>query len=244
MNISITIYYLSFFRQAGAWGKIPWPGQLARPPPHPTRNFANLKSYLIIFCNLQVYCTDIRKVLVPAFTYFFTLREGIGAKILWPKKFATKLRNHVNKLKVQNVIFIFLKHFPFNRSFEYFYYVLLSIFLQIGWVGGKIPWHGKLAPPSPPAVKTPWPGQLAPDPWKLCKLRSEKLFNHLQLKILMHRHENGSSTCFYLFFSIYGKGLGPTYCGPRSLLPMSENLVNKIQVQNVFFSMFLKQFPI
>ena len=31
-------------------------------------------------------------VVVPAFTYFFTLREGIGAKLLWPKKFPPKLR--------------------------------------------------------------------------------------------------------------------------------------------------------
>ena len=51
-------------------------------------------------------------VVVPAFTYFFTLREGIGAKILWPKKFAPSLENLVNKIKVQNIIFIFLKQFP------------------------------------------------------------------------------------------------------------------------------------
>ena len=55
--------------------------------------------------------------------------------------------NLVNKVKVKNVFF-FLNYFPFNRSFEYFYYFLLSIFLQIGWWGegggggggeGKIP---------------------------------------------------------------------------------------------------------
>ena len=48
-------------------------------------------------------------VIVPAFTYFFPLREGIEAKLLWPKKLAPKLRNLVNKIKVQNVIFIFFK---------------------------------------------------------------------------------------------------------------------------------------
>ena len=31
-------------------------------------------------------------VVVPAFTYFFTLREGIEAKLLCRKKFAPKLR--------------------------------------------------------------------------------------------------------------------------------------------------------
>ena len=80
-------------------------------------------------------------VIVPAFTYFFPLREGIEAKLLWPKKFAPKLRNLVNKIKVQNVIFIFLKQFLIEQviwilSFEYFCYFLLSIFLQIGWGGG------------------------------------------------------------------------------------------------------------
>ena len=40
-------------------------------------------------------------------------------------------------------------------------------------------------------------------------------------------------------FSLYGKGLRPNYCGRRSLLPSSENLVNKIKVQNVIF-IFLK----
>ena len=30
-------------------------------------------------------------VVVPAFTYFFTLWKGIGTKILWPKKFPPKL---------------------------------------------------------------------------------------------------------------------------------------------------------
>ena len=92
-------------------------------------------------------------VIVPAFTYFFPLREGIEAKLLWPKKFAPKLRNRVNKIKVQNVIFIFLKQFliTFNRSFEYchlnisvtFYY--LSFFREAR-VGDKIPWPGQLAP--------------------------------------------------------------------------------------------------
>ena len=31
-------------------------------------------------------------VVLPPFTYFFTLREGIEAKLLCPKKFAPKLR--------------------------------------------------------------------------------------------------------------------------------------------------------
>ena len=48
-------------------------------------------------------------VVVPAFTYFTTLQEGIEAKLLWPKKFAPKLRKSCKKNKVQNVIFIFLK---------------------------------------------------------------------------------------------------------------------------------------
>ena len=46
-------------------------------------------------------------VIEPAFTYFFPLREGIEAKLLWSKKFAPKLRNLVNKIKVQNVILSF-----------------------------------------------------------------------------------------------------------------------------------------
>ena len=59
-------------------------------------------------------------VVVPAFTYLFPLREGTEAKLLWPKKFAPKLRNLVNKIKVQNVIFVFFENnFSFNRSFEY-----------------------------------------------------------------------------------------------------------------------------
>ena len=36
--------------------------------------------------------------------------------------------------------------------------------------------------------KIPWPGQLASHPWKLGKFRSEKLFNHFKLKLLMHRY--------------------------------------------------------
>ena len=51
-------------------------------------------------------------VVEPAFTYFFALRKGIGAKILWSISFLPSLENLVNKIKVQNVIFIFLKHFP------------------------------------------------------------------------------------------------------------------------------------
>ena len=50
-------------------------------------------------------------VVEPAFTYFFTLREGIGAKILWSISFLRSLENLVNKIKVQNVFFIFLKQF-------------------------------------------------------------------------------------------------------------------------------------
>ena len=73
-------------------------------------------------------------------------------------------------------------------------------------MGANIPWPGQFAPPPPPGMKTPWPGQLAPHTWKLGNLRSEKLFNHFKLKILMHRHLNGYSTCFYLFFTLQDWG--------------------------------------
>ena len=62
----------------------------ACPPPLNLAN-SDLESYLIIL-NLKFLCTDIRMVVVPAFIYFFSLREGIGAKILWPKKFPPELR--------------------------------------------------------------------------------------------------------------------------------------------------------
>ena len=48
-------------------------------------------------------------VVEPAFTYFFTLREGIGAKILWSISFLPSLENLVNKIKVQNVFFYLFK---------------------------------------------------------------------------------------------------------------------------------------
>ena len=51
-------------------------------------------------------------VVVPAFTYFIILRKGIGAKILWLRSFLPSSENLVNKIKVQNVIFIFQKQFP------------------------------------------------------------------------------------------------------------------------------------
>ena len=59
-------------------------------------------------------------------------------------------------------------------------------------------------------------------PLKLGKLSSGKLFNHLQLKILMHILYGSGSTCFYLIFHFMGRGLASNYCGPRSLLPSSE----------------------
>ena len=45
-------------------------------------------------------------------------------------------------------------------------------------------------------------------------------------------------------FSLYGKGLGPKYCGSISFLPSLENLVNKIKVQNVIFIFLIENiFP-
>ena len=70
------------WRYPGLGSLTPTPGNLAN---------SNLKSYLIIL-NLQFQCTDIRMVVVPALTYFFTLWKGIGANKLWPKKFPPKLR--------------------------------------------------------------------------------------------------------------------------------------------------------
>ena len=74
-------------------------------------------------------------VIVPIFTYFFNLRKGIGAKILWLRSFLPSSENLVNKIKVQNVIFYLFKtishltgHFNISVAF-------LSIFLQIGWGG-------------------------------------------------------------------------------------------------------------
>ena len=101
------ITYLSSNRK-GQWLRYPGLGSL-----HPTPgNLANshLNSYLIIL-NLKFSCTDIIMVVEPAFTYFFTLREGIGAKILWSISFLPSLENLVNKIKVQNVFFVFLKQF-------------------------------------------------------------------------------------------------------------------------------------
>ena len=46
-------------------------------------------------------------VVVPAFTYFFNLWKGVGAKILWLRSLLPSSENLVNKIQVQNVIFIF-----------------------------------------------------------------------------------------------------------------------------------------
>ena len=51
-------------------------------------------------------------VVVPAFTYFFTLWKGIVPNYCGPRGFLPSLENLENKIKVQNVIFIFLKQFP------------------------------------------------------------------------------------------------------------------------------------
>ena len=48
---------------------------------------------------------------------------------------------------------------------------------------------------------------------------------------------------FTYFFHITERDWGQNTVAIRSLLPSSENLVNKIKVQNVIF-IFLKQFPI
>ena len=102
-----------------------------------------------------------------------------------------------------------------------------------GW-GNKYPGQGSLPTPPPPPVH----------PWKLGKLRSDKLFNHLQLKFLIHvhRHLNGSSTCFYLLFNFTGSRLGQKYGGQRNLLPSSEYLVNKFIVQNIILIFFKTNF--
>ena len=44
----------------------------------------------------------------------------------------------------ENYFYLFKKNFPFNNSFEYFYYLLLSILFHTRKCGGKIPWPGQL----------------------------------------------------------------------------------------------------
>ena len=73
-------------------------------------------------------------VVEPAFTYFFTLWEGIGAKILWSISFLPSLENLVNKINVQNVIFVLFK--TFSHLTGHLNFCLLFIFLQIGCSGG------------------------------------------------------------------------------------------------------------
>ena len=70
-------------------------------------------------------------VVVPAFTYFFTLWEGIGAKILWPKKFPPKLRKSFNqKLKFRMLFYLFktISHLTchLNISIAFYYLSFLS----------------------------------------------------------------------------------------------------------------------
>ena len=129
-------------------------------------------------------------VVIPAFTYFlrnFTGRR-LGPKYGGQRKFLPNSEYLVNKMIVQNIILIF--YIPLNRSFEYFYDLIVSLFLLTGWGGGgvrggdKIPCLGSL----PPGVKIPWSAPPA-RPHTLThletyKLRSEKQFYHFQLKIL------------------------------------------------------------
>ena len=45
-------------------------------------------------------------VVVPAFTYFFFHFTGIGAKLLWPKKFVPKLRKSCKQNKSSECFFV------------------------------------------------------------------------------------------------------------------------------------------
>ena len=124
----------------------------------------------------------------------------------------------------------FLNNCPFNRSFEYFYYLLLSIFLLIGKGGG---WDTLAWAAWPPPMET-----------RQAQIRF--FFHHFKHKFLKHRH--CSNTCFYQLFSlresvkvkilwpVYGKELWSKYWGPRNLLPTSEYLVNKAQKKNFPFN--------
>ena len=124
----------------------PTPGNLAN---------SDQKSFLIIY-NLKFYCTDIRMVVVPAFTY----GKEIGAKILWPKKCAPKLRKSCKQNKRSEYYFyIFFKQFPIEQVFWIFLLPnIIYLLLQTGWGRGGGGRGG--------AAKIHWPGQLAPRRWR------------------------------------------------------------------------------
>ena len=76
-------------------------------------------------------------VVVPAFTYFFTLREGIEAKLLCPKKFSPKLRKSCKQnLSSEWYCYPFktISHLTGHLDISITFYYLS--FFQIGWGGG------------------------------------------------------------------------------------------------------------
>ena len=100
-------------------------------------------------------------VMVPFFTYFFTLWEGIEAKIQWPKKFAPKLRKSCTQnLSSGCFMFYLFKTISHLTGHLNISITVLSIFLQTGWVCAV----GKVGGVGVGAVglgegKMPWPGQ-------------------------------------------------------------------------------------
>ena len=118
----------------------------------------------------NLYHTIIRTVVMYVFHYFTLYGRGMGLRYCSLSIFLPN--SEVLADTVQKDILSLLIDFPIEQVIREF--PVSDITLT--WAA------------CPPGVKIPWIGQLAPHPWKLGKLRSEKLFNHFKLKILMHRH--------------------------------------------------------
>ena len=169
----------------------PPPPTLDSLPPTPV-NLANSiqNDIYIYFFITNLYHTIIRTVVMYVFRYFSVYGRRLGLRYC---SLSISLPNsEVLADTVQKGILSLLIEFPIEQVIrESAVFDITYFSSNRKGRGGKIPWPGQLAPPPPPPTpqgEDPLAWAACPHPWKLDKLRSEKLFNHFKLKILMHRH--------------------------------------------------------